>query len=135
MVVDDEDEVRRVLVELVRSRGYEVVEASNGDDAWSQLLNRPVDVVVSDLQMPQCDGRELCRRIRAKPSLRDIRVVIISGCDILPHEQELRCDRVLSKPIAGKALFRELELACSALDTVSYAHALSGLPVHRGPVA
>jgi CheY-like chemotaxis protein len=113
LIVDDDDAVRRTLVEILASRGYAVVEASDGDQAWAQLQNEsePPDVVVSDLQMPHCDGRELCRRIREDPSLRDIRVVIISGCADPPDARELQCDCVLRKPISVRTLLREIELA------------------------
>jgi CheY-like chemotaxis protein len=111
LIVDDDDAVRRILVELVASRGYQVVEACDGDEAWEQLLNEPLDVVVSDLQMPHCDGRELCRRIRAKPALRDIRVVIITGCLDVPDPQQLQCDSVLTKPVSVPMLLREIERA------------------------
>lgn len=111
LIVDDDEAVRRILVELVASRGYAVTEASDGDQAWAQLLTEPHDVVVSDLQMPHCDGRELCRRIREEPSLRDIRVVIVSGCTDLPDPRELECDSVLRKPISLPMLIREIEQA------------------------
>jgi len=111
LIVDDDETVRRILVELVTSCGYPVTEASDGDQAWAQLLNEPADVVVSDLQMPHCDGRELCERIRREPSLRDIRVIIISGGMDLPDAWELQCDRVLAKPVSVPALLREIDLA------------------------
>ncbi len=114
LIVDDDDSVRRTLVELVASRGYQVVEASDGDQAWAQLLNEPTDVVVSDLQMPHCDGRELCRRIRGEPSLRDIRVVIVTGGLELPDAQELHCDSVLTKPVSVPTLLREIERASTS---------------------
>jgi two-component system phosphate regulon response regulator PhoB len=111
LIVDDDAAVRRTLVALVASRGYQVVEASDGDQAWTQLLSEPLDVVVSDLQMPHCDGRELCRRIRAEPSLRDIRVVIVSGGLDPLDAQDLNCDSVLTKPISVSTLLREIERA------------------------
>jgi CheY-like chemotaxis protein len=126
LIVDDDDEVRRILVELVESRGHVVIEASDGEAAWVRLLSRRVDVVVSDLQMPQCDGRELCRRIRGEPSLRDIRIVVITGCEDHPHEHDLKCDTVLRKPISASTLFHELETARQRLDTESHAKVSSG---------
>jgi CheY-like chemotaxis protein len=127
LIVDDDDSVRRMMVEVVSSRGYRVKEASNGEDAWRQLQHEPLDVVVSDLQMPHCDGRELCQRIRNEPSLRDIRVVIVSGClDALTHES-LDCDSVLAKPVSISMLLREIELARHpVLDGISYAPVTSG---------
>jgi CheY-like chemotaxis protein len=111
LIVDDDASVRRIMVELVKSRGYRVEEASDGEDAWRQLQRERLDLVVSDLQMPLCDGRELCRRIRSEPSFRDIRVVIISGCIDVLDDEHLECDSVLTKPVSVPMLLREIELA------------------------
>jgi CheY-like chemotaxis protein len=111
LIVDDDAAVRHVLVELVASRGYSVTGACDGDDAWRQLRKARLDVVVSDLQMPRCDGRELCRRIRSEPALRDVRIVVTSGRPDLLDTRELNCDSVLVKPISVPMLLREIELA------------------------
>lgn len=114
LIVDDDDAVRRTLVQLVSSRGYKVLEAADGDEAWGLLQTEPLDIVISDLQMPRCDGRELCQRIREDASLCDMRVVIISGCLDCPDPGELRCDSVLTKPIPVAQLLIEVERATSS---------------------
>jgi PleD family two-component response regulator len=48
LIVDDDVSVRRIMVELVKSRGYRVEEASDGEDAWRQLQRERLDLVVSD---------------------------------------------------------------------------------------
>jgi CheY-like chemotaxis protein len=111
LIVDDDEAVRRTLVQLVSSRGYKVLEASDGDEAWSVLQTEPLDVVISDLQMPNCDGRELCQRIRDDAAFCDMRVIIISGSPNIPDRETLRCDNVLTKPIALTALIDEIERA------------------------
>jgi CheY-like chemotaxis protein len=108
LVVDDDAVVRRILAELVANRGYEVHEATDGDDAWTQLTRTRFDVVISDLQMPGCDGYELCRRIRAEPALDHVRLVIVTGSHDVPDGLHLHCDIVLHKPIAVEALFDEI---------------------------
>jgi CheY-like chemotaxis protein len=111
LIVDDDEAVRRTLAQLVSSRGHRVLEASDGDEAWELLQTESPDVVISDLQMPRCDGRELCQRIRDEPSLCDIRIVIVSGYADVPERDELRCDSVLRKPIALAALLDEIAQA------------------------
>jgi len=109
MIVDDDEVVRHTLAQLVSSRGYRVLEASDGDQAWGLLQTEPPDLVITDLQMPQCDGRELCQRIRNEPSLCATRIVIISGSLDIPDRGDLRCDRVLTKPISVATLLDEVE--------------------------
>jgi CheY-like chemotaxis protein len=121
LIVDDDVSVRRVMVALVESRGCRVEEASDGEDAWRQLQRGRLDLVVSDLQMPHCDGRELCQRIRREPSFQHIRVVIVSGCIDVLDDEHLECDCVLKKPVSIPML-REIELARHpVLDTISCA--------------
>jgi CheY-like chemotaxis protein len=111
LIVDDDEAVRRTLVQLVSSRGYKVVEACDGDEAWAVLQTEPLDIVISDLQMPNCDGRELVQRIRDDAAFCDMRVVIISGSPNIPDRETLRCDNVLTKPIDLASLVSEIERA------------------------
>jgi CheY-like chemotaxis protein len=108
LIVDDDSSVRRVLAQVLSSCGYAVMEAEDGLDAWDKIRRSHTDIVISDLQMPQCDGSELCRRIRAEPELQHVRVVIITGGE-LPERRQLNCDAVVPKPVLVPALLGELE--------------------------
>ena len=55
-MVDDEKEMRSILAAILSSMGYEVVVAQNGDEGLDLFLNKPVDVVLTDLSMPGVDG-------------------------------------------------------------------------------
>jgi two-component system response regulator PilR (NtrC family) len=59
LVVEDEQVLRESLVELLNDEGYEVLQASNGKEAHDLLLQRPVDLIVSDIRMPEMDGVQL----------------------------------------------------------------------------
>jgi CheY-like chemotaxis protein len=123
LVVDDDDEVRRVMADLVASRGYTVSEASDGHEAWQKLLRSPADLVVTDLQMPHCDGTELCRRIRSHPAMRHVRILIVTGCEKIPDSHRVHCDRLLSKPVSMSALLEELDQMRVAVTAVRRATA------------
>jgi CheY-like chemotaxis protein len=109
LVVDDDEPVRQVLAELVESRGYTVCQAADGQEAWQQLLRGGASVVVSDLQMPRCDGQELCRRIRSDPSMSHVVVLIVTGCAEPQEQWQLSCDGILSKPIVVHTFLREID--------------------------
>jgi CheY-like chemotaxis protein len=118
LVVDDDDAVRRVLVALLASRGYTVFEATDGQDAWRQLQCRRVDIVVTDLQMPVCDGRELCRRIRSDPAMSHLGLLVVTGCTDHAERQSLDCDRLLSKPLSIPHFLDEVDRCCQRLAPI-----------------
>ena len=81
LAVDDSRVMRRAMTKVL-SKSYEVVEAENGEDAWTILINDDtIQIVFSDLSMPFLDGYGLLERIRTSdnPNLSDIPVIIITG--------------------------------------------------------
>lgn len=77
LIVDDESHLRRVLVRLMTGEGFTCDEAGNGREALERLALQPATLVLSDLHMPEMDGRELLRRVQT--SHRDTAVVMITG--------------------------------------------------------
>lgn len=78
LVVDDYPAVRKTVRDLVQSLGLKTLEAENGLQAQEVLKANPVDLVISDLVMPEMDGFELTEAIKNDPVLRKTPVVIIS---------------------------------------------------------
>lgn len=125
LVIDDGEMNRRVLRAALERHGHAVDEAANGREGLAVLADRPVDVVLLDLVMPELDGFETLAAIKANETLRHLPVIVISGLDEL--EAVVRCIEMgatdyLSKPfnaallrarvnasLAGKRL-RDLEL-------------------------
>ena len=64
LIVDDEADLRRMLVLLFKSRGYEPTAVASGEQALAELAERPYDVVLSDIRMPKLDGLELIDEIQ-----------------------------------------------------------------------
>ncbi|MGH7656103.1 MAG: protein kinase domain-containing protein [Gemmatimonadaceae bacterium] len=81
LVVDDMDAPRQSLIRLLKRLGYEVVDADNGLKGIAIAESRKVDVILSDIEMPECDGFELLRRLKENPDTRDIPVIVVSGLD------------------------------------------------------
>jgi DNA-binding response OmpR family regulator len=99
LVVDDEWDIAELLTYLLAREGYRVEHAQDGAVAYRLLMERPWDLVVTDLMMPVLDGSDLVRRIRASPGLAAIPVMMLSS---LPeYLVRARCERVdafLRKP-------------------------------------
>src|SRR5512147_2695077 len=79
LLVDDEPAVLQVFSRLLQREGYEVCEATSGQQALQLAHARRPDVAILDVVMPEMSGPEICRRIKADPALADTFVVLISG--------------------------------------------------------
>ena len=65
LVVDDEDHLRSMLSAALRHHGFEISTANNGRDALEAVADRRPDLILLDIMMPDLDGFEVCRRLRA----------------------------------------------------------------------
>lgn len=78
ITVDDAATMRRLVSYTLRSQGYEVVEAEDGEDALRVLAAQAVDVVITDINMPRMDGIELVRRLRALPQFKTTPILMLT---------------------------------------------------------
>ena len=81
LVVDDSITVREVQRQILRTHGYDVEVAVDGQDGWNKLRAGGFDLVISDVDMPRLTGLEFVRRIRDDYGLRDLPVIIVSYKD------------------------------------------------------
>jgi CheY-like chemotaxis protein len=105
LVVDDEPTVRQTLADLLRAAGHTVIEAESGAAGLGALQSSPVDLVLSDLGMPEMTGWDVARAIKATTPATP--VILLTGWgDQLVGEAGGReaVDRVLGKPVRLKDL-------------------------------
>ena len=74
LVVDDSPSLRQMVAMTLKTAGFDVVEATDGEDALLKLKGRAIDLFVCDLHMPKLDGLEFTRRVRALPELSLIHI-------------------------------------------------------------
>jgi chemosensory pili system protein ChpA (sensor histidine kinase/response regulator) len=79
LVVDDELTIRRMLSYILRQEDHEILTAVDGQEAWSQLVEQPVDIVLLDVAMPNMDGVALLKLIRDDPELHELPVVMLTA--------------------------------------------------------
>ena len=115
LAVEDDAVARAVLRQALRRLGHEVVEASDGGEAWQLLQNESVRVVVSDWMMPTCDGLELCQRIRKRTGAEYIYFILLTGRDATTDNQKEAADAgiddFLTKPLDFSELWMRLRVA------------------------
>jgi DNA-binding response OmpR family regulator len=79
LIVDDDPEILNLARTLMRRRGFDVIEASDGDEAMRQVLENRPDLVILDVMMPGQSGWEVCRSIRETESLKNTGVIMLTG--------------------------------------------------------
>lgn len=108
LVVDDSITVREMLSMTFAKAGYRVEQARDGQDAWKKLRSGlPVDLVFSDIEMPNMNGLELLQHIQEDPNLSHIPVAILSSRGAEKHQRiaaELGASAYLVKPYVEKDL-------------------------------
>ena len=116
LLVEDFKTMRKAIIRILKDLNVEVLEAGNGIEALKVLDTESVDIVFTDLVMPEMDGFELCEEIRRRPDMRDLPVIVISTHrDAKYVIQALRtgADDYLSKPFSSSLAEHVIERAMS----------------------
>lgn len=118
LVVDDVDEVKEAMTIILEDSDYNVLSASNGEEALKVVNNHPVDLIITDILMPEMDGYELAIEIQKSYPL--IKLILISGggrtlgtgsrIDYLSIGKQITgASHVLKKPIKPDVLLKTIE--------------------------
>ena len=151
LVVDDEPQITRVLKTTLASQGYQVRTASDGDEAVQVIKEWPPDLVITDLRMPNFDGLDLCRHVRAKSSIPII-VLSVKGEEKTKVEAlDAGADDYITKPFGVPELLARvratlrraatseapetpvLELGDFRIDIPAHNVQVSGRDIHLTP--
>ena len=113
LVVDDDELVLSLLEADLRQAGFAVLTAANGKDALTIVLKEPVDIIVSDISMPEMDGLEFCERIRQSPEHIDIPFIFLTahgGAGERMRGLRSGADEYLVKPVNTNDLIARVEI-------------------------
>lgn len=81
LIIDDDRTSREIVKRAVESRNYIAIQSGNGRHGWETLWeNDDIEFIITDMAMPDMDGRELMHLIRSEETLKELPVIIISGC-------------------------------------------------------
>jgi two-component system cell cycle response regulator DivK len=107
LVVEDIEDNRRIMHDLITSAGFEFVEARDGQEALPTALACKPDLIMMDIQLPLLDGYEATRRIKAEQSLRHVPVIAVTSYALSGDEEKARaagCDGYVTKPFSPRQL-------------------------------
>jgi two-component system, cell cycle response regulator DivK len=112
LVVDDFADNREMYAEYLRFAGFRVEEASNGAEALQKASALRPDAIVMDLSLPEVDGWEATRRIKADPRTKHARVIAVTGHALAGHSKsavDAGCDAFVTKPCLPEDLAEHLK--------------------------
>jgi CheY-like chemotaxis protein len=112
LVVDDSPTIVAMLTQILKSNGYDVRSAGDGEEALDVVEEFTPDLIFLDYQMPNMNGLETCRELKKDPELQDVPVVILTGeasPQMKMHFLEVGVDDYLNKPVNPKELLQAVK--------------------------
>jgi type IV pilus assembly protein PilB len=116
LLVEDEEQLRRVMKDLLQREGYRVAEARDGVQALDEVDRFAPDVIILDLNLPGLDGYGVLAQLRSRPATREIPVMVLTAKGDEDNEVrvfELGADDFVTKPFRARALTARLEAVLS----------------------
>jgi len=111
LVVEDQEDNRQIVRDLLTANDYEMTEAENGEEALVAVAKDRPDLILMDIQLPVMDGYEVTRRIKADPSLNSIPVIAVTSYALSGDEEKARaagCDDFVPKPFSPRQLLAKI---------------------------
>ena len=110
-VEDNEDNLYMLSLFFDVQGGYEILSAASGAEGIASAIAEQPDLILMDLNLPEIDGWEATRRLKADPALTKIPVIVLSAHAMRGDEERARaagCDHYLAKPISPKKVVEEV---------------------------
>ncbi|MBP6769534.1 MAG: response regulator [Reyranella sp.] len=111
LVVEDTEDNRQILRDLLGMAGYEMVEAQDGAQGVAMAAEHRPDLILMDIQMPVMDGYEATRQIKADPALTSIPVIAVTSYALSGDEAKTRaagCDGYIAKPYSPRQMLAKV---------------------------
>ena len=116
LIVDDNADHRLILRTMLEGKGYACEEAEDGTEALKQLVAKPIDLVLTDLNMPRTDGFQLIEQMEEQTQLQEIPVILITSqapSEVPQFSQKGQLQAILSKPYECQEI---LSVIAGAID-------------------
>jgi two-component system, cell cycle response regulator DivK len=111
LVVEDQEDNRRIVRDMLTATDYQVIEAEDGEQALAAVAKRRPDLILMDIQLPVMDGYEATRRIKRDPLLSSIPIIAVTSYALSGDEEKARaagCDDFVPKPYSPRQLLAKI---------------------------
>jgi two-component system, cell cycle response regulator DivK len=111
LVIEDTEDNRQIIRDLLSSVGYELIEAADGTEGVAMAQSQRPDLILMDIQLPEMDGYEATRRIRAIPELARVPIIAVTSYALSGDEAKTRaagCDGYVAKPFSPRQLLAKI---------------------------
>jgi len=107
LIVDDNQDSRELVVKILKTRGYQTIEAVDGEEALQKAITERPDLILMDRSLPKVDGYEVTRRLKSQEEFKDIPIVALTAHAMRGDREkalEAGCQGYISKPINVREL-------------------------------
>ncbi len=111
LVVEDQEDARRIVRDLLAASDFELIEATNGEEGLALADSERPDLILMDIQLPGIDGYEVTRRIKANPALKHIPIIAVTSYALSGDDQKAfaaGCDGYVTKPYSPRLLLGKI---------------------------
>jgi two-component system, cell cycle response regulator DivK len=111
LIVEDQEDNRRIMRDLLSASGYELIEANDGEKGLALAESEVPDLVLMDIQLPGLDGYEVTRRIKANAALSHIPIIAVTSYALSGDDQKAfasGCDGYVTKPFSPRQLLAKI---------------------------
>jgi two-component system cell cycle response regulator DivK len=111
LVVEDQEDNRQILRDLLTSADFEVIEAADGEAGLTAAAAHRPDLILMDIQLPGIDGYEATRRLKADAVLQAIPIIVVTSYALAGDDNKARaagCDAYISKPYSPRELLAKV---------------------------
>jgi len=111
LVVEDQEDNRRILRDMLGNAGYELIEAESGEEAVIAVEAQRPDLILMDIQLPIMDGYEAARRIKSNPEMKAVPIIAVTSYALAGDEAKALaagCTAYITKPYSPRALLAKV---------------------------
>ena len=102
LIVDDNQDGRELVVKILKNRGYQMIEAVDGEEALEKAIAENPDLILMDISIPKIDGYEVTKRLKSQVTFKDTPIIALTAHAMKGDREkalEAGCDGYISKPI------------------------------------